>query len=79
MPSSGDPPANQAPLCDLTIGQCISKWGLPLKTTQKLQLDQNAEMQRVMGTPQNAYVTPLLCELHWLIRFLGAIQDAGYL
>ena len=40
--------------------------GLPLKSTRRLQLVQNAAARVVMGTTRCARVTPLLRELHWL-------------
>lgn len=39
---------------------------LPLKTTQNLQLIQNAEAWAVTDMQWYACVIPLLCELHWL-------------
>lgn len=38
--------------------------GLPLKTTHKLHLVQNAARLVVIDIPQYIHVTPLLCEIH---------------
>ncbi|XP_058024855.1 uncharacterized protein LOC131191095 [Ahaetulla prasina] len=40
--------------------------GLPLKSTRKLQLVQNAAARRIEGAPRSSHVTPLLRRLHWL-------------
>lgn len=40
--------------------------GLPLNSTQKLQLVQNMVMQQFSDTLLYIHVTPLFFELHWL-------------
>lgn len=40
--------------------------GIPLKTMWKLQLVQNTAACTILPTPWFTYVTPLLCDLHWL-------------
>lgn len=41
--------------------------GLPLKTILNLQLVQNEAAQAVTGKPSYPHISPLLCELHWLL------------
>ena len=44
--------------------------GLPLKTTWKVQLVQNAAARLLAGSSYRDHITPVLKELHWLpIRF----------
>ncbi|XP_070800926.1 uncharacterized protein, partial [Pituophis catenifer annectens] len=40
--------------------------GLPLRSTRRLQLVQNAAARVIMGATWRSHITPLLSELHWL-------------
>lgn len=68
--SAGAPAVDKKDLTTVThtlVNYCNTLYmGLPLNTTQKLQLLQNVASQMLMGAARYQHLT-LLMELHWLL------------